>query len=263
MAQSDSAHASKKKKGNPNWRKSQGGRTSIESGDSGVFVTCDIGKEGKCIAETLDLFSQSLEAAGSGENEQEASPDEDDIEAQIKREVEGLKPGSDKSRQFQAVRMDIPCVIFVRLDKSIDPVQLVHQLCIDAQAHPETKRSRWIKRMTPATSIRKTLSVDLEALAREMLHPHFHSGGPSKKYAIRPSVRGNDKFHRDSIIQTVAGVVGPEHRVDLKNYDAVILVDVIQNVIGITVLGSDYDQLKRFNLAELYKPASEPQAAGS
>lgn len=48
------------------------------------------------------------------------------------------------------------------------------------------------------------------------------------QYAIRPSVRGNDKFHRDSIIQTVAGVVGPEHRVDLKNYDAVILVDVIQ-----------------------------------
>lgn len=30
----------------------------IESGDSGVFVTCDMGREGKCTAEALDLFSQ-------------------------------------------------------------------------------------------------------------------------------------------------------------------------------------------------------------
>ncbi|RJE16662.1 THUMP domain protein, partial [Aspergillus sclerotialis] len=68
-------------------------------------------------------------------------------------------------------------------------------LCIDAQAHPETKRSRWIKRMTPATSIRKTLSVDLEALAREMLHPHFHSGGPSKKVRYAQPAIGLTRSH--------------------------------------------------------------------
>lgn len=73
MGQNEPTHVAKKKKvdsfrnpcprltqlqGYQNWRKPQGGRTSIEAGDSGVFVTCDIGKEGKCIAETLDLFSQ-------------------------------------------------------------------------------------------------------------------------------------------------------------------------------------------------------------
>jgi hypothetical protein len=41
-------------------------------------------------------------------------------------------------------------------------------------------------------------------------------------------VRGNKKFNRDTIIKTVADVVGPEHPVDLKNYDLVILVDVVQ-----------------------------------
>lgn len=75
---------------------------------------------------------------------------------------------------------------FVRLDKSIDPVQLVHRLCTEAQAHSETKKSRWIKRMTPVTSIKKTLSVDLEAFAKEVLKPHFHSGGPPKKVGFRP-----------------------------------------------------------------------------
>lgn len=29
--------------------------------------------------------------------------------------------------------------------------------------------------------IKKTLSVDLEAFAKEVLKPHFHSGGPPKK----------------------------------------------------------------------------------
>lgn len=70
---------------------------------------------------------------------------------------------------------------FIRLDKSIDPMQLVHGICTDAQAHPEKKRGRYIQRMTPMTSIRKTLSVDLEAFAKEILKPHFHSGGSPKK----------------------------------------------------------------------------------
>lgn len=69
----------------------------------------------------------------------------------------------------------------MRFDKSIDPVKLVHELCVEASAHPERKRSRWIQRMTPITSIRKTLSVDLGAFAREILKPHFHAGGPPRK----------------------------------------------------------------------------------
>lgn len=100
------------------------------------------------------------------------------------------------------------------------------------------------------------------------------------KYAIRPSIRGNKKFSRDTIIKTVADLVGPEHPVDLKNYDLAILVDVVQvssfgrlshetkkmlishqNVMSMSIVGSDYDQLKRFNLAELYTPVPAPQEA--
>lgn len=78
----------------------------------------------------------------------------------------------------------------MRLDPSIDPVQLVHRLCTEAHANPESKKSRWIKRMHPVTSIRKTLSVDLEAFAKEILKPHFHSGGPPKTVSCTlPSTR--------------------------------------------------------------------------
>lgn len=71
-------------------------------------------------------------------------------------------------------------VIFARLNKSANPVELVHRLCLDAHANPEQKKSRYIKRLTPVTSIRKTLSVDLAEFAKEILAPHFHSGGPPK-----------------------------------------------------------------------------------
>ncbi|KAE8152708.1 hypothetical protein BDV25DRAFT_150645 [Aspergillus avenaceus] len=266
MPDSTSAQSSKRRKGGGNWHK-QNAKNNIESGDWGVFVTCDIGKEGKCISEAIDLFSQSVETPEAGDQDGgTSSEDEDDIEAQIRKEVEGLKPGSAKPRQFQAIRLDIPCVSFIRFDKSIDPEKLVHDICLDAYTNPEQKRSRYIQRMTPVKSVRKTLSVDLEAFAQEILKPHFHSGGPAKKFAIRPTSRNNATFNRDTIIKTVARAVGPGHSVDLKNYDVIILVEVIKNVIGMSVAGDDYEKLKRYNLAELYKPiasskGTEPKQA--
>lgn len=41
-------------------------------------------------------------------------------------------------------------------------------------------------------------------------------------------MRGNSKLKRDIIIKTVADAVGPEHPVNLTNYDLMILVDVAQ-----------------------------------
>ncbi|OQE40826.1 hypothetical protein PENCOP_c005G03476 [Penicillium coprophilum] len=251
------------------WKKRKGGkygnqksRVAIESGDVGVFVTCDMGKEGKCLSEALDIFSHAIEGTEKQE-EEEQDTDDEDIEAQIRRELEGLQPNKDKPRRFQPMQMDMPCVTFMRLDPSIDPVELVHRLCSEAHAHPETKKSRWIKRMHPVTSIRKTMSVDLAAFAKEILKPHFHSGGPPKTYAIRPTVRGNSKLNRDIIIKTVADAVGPEHPVNLTNYDLMILVDVAQNVIGMSVVQGDYDKLKRFNLAEIYDPSPKEEPAAT
>jgi len=255
-----SGQASKRRKGGDKWRKLQYGqqrRATIESGDSGIFLTCDMGRESKCVAEALDIFSQYNTNACDVDEELPVEL-EGDIEDQIKREMEGLKPKSTLSF-FQAVQLDTPCLTFIRTDKSIDPVRLVHGLCAQAQECPEQKKSRWIRRMTPITSIRKTLSADLELFAKEILKPHFHSGGPPKKYAIRPTIRSNEKFKRDTVIATVADVVGREHKVDLKNYDLLILIDIFQNIIGMSVVGGDYDKLKRFNIAELYSPAPKKQ----
>ncbi|KAJ5591125.1 hypothetical protein N7450_005097 [Penicillium hetheringtonii] len=285
------AASSKRRKGPPPKQ-----RINIDAGDAGIFVTCDMGREGKCKAEVLDILSEILEKSEEKPpNEEDEDSDDGDIEAQIQRELAGMQPVKDKTkkRPVEVTRLEMPCVLFARIDSSVDPVELVHRLCTEAQDNPQTKRSRYIKRMTPVVSIRKTLSVELEPFIKEMLRPHFHSGGDRRRwvitllkrklllvyaaietllqlakkgshrrlglhlliFAIRPTIRGNNKFKRDDLIKTIAEIVGPEHSVDLTNYDLTILVEVSQNLMGMSVVQSDYDKLKRYNLAEIYDPS--------
>jgi len=79
---------------------------------------------------------------------------------------------------------------------------------------------------------------------------------PGIKFAIRPTIRNNNKLDRDQVIQTVASKVETlgkkKHTVDLKGYDKLILIDVYRNIVGMSVVGSEFDTLKRFNLAEIH-----------
>jgi tRNA acetyltransferase TAN1 len=78
-------------------------------------------------------------------------------------------------------------VVLYRIDKSIDPVKLVHDICEEARANPDQRKSRWIKRMIPITQIRKVLSVDLTAFAKEVLQPIFHADDVPKKVSLFPN----------------------------------------------------------------------------
>ena len=184
---------------------------------------------------------------------------------------------------------------------------MVHKLCLEAQAHPEKKRGRYIQRMTPMVMMKKTLSVDLEAFAKEILEPHFHSGGPPKKVS-RASMLLNPHMEqqgeRANLLITVchSPFYSPQHEVRPKHcyqdnckrcwwwplcgsqelwcayldhrhsskppcicrflfqlWTSCLMSS--QNIMGMSVVGGDYDQLKRYNLAELYSPTPKPQAS--
>jgi hypothetical protein len=46
------------------------------------------------------------------------------------------------------------------------------------------------------------------------------------QFAIRVNSRNHNVLKRDDIIRRVASVVGPGHKVDLKNYDLLILIEL-------------------------------------
>jgi tRNA acetyltransferase TAN1 len=48
------------------------------------------------------------------------------------------------------------------------------------------------------------------------------------QFAIRPTIRNNKELKRDEVIKTVAAAVGPGHKVDLRGYDLLILVEIYQ-----------------------------------
>lgn len=102
-----------------------------------------------------------------------------------------------------------------------------------------------------------------------------------KQFAIRPSVRSNSALKRDIVINQIAALINNErHKVNLKAPDKVILVDVYQvtlqklepgpylllrvglltetqNVCGMSVVDGDWEDLKRYNLSELYTLGSK------
>jgi len=180
-------------------------------------------------------------------------------------ELDSLRPSSAAPPQISLITLDIPCVSFVRLPPKLDPVSLVHGLCMDASHNdPSQPRSRYIKRLTPVSLIRKTLNNGIEALCDIVLRPHFEitpesgdQGGV--KYAIRPTIRNNNQIHRDEVIKVVAEKIARfglgRHKVDLGGYEKLVFVDVYRNVVGMSVVvggSAEYERLKRYNLAEIY-----------
>lgn len=86
---------------------------AIQPGDSGIWATCNKGREAKCVGELRDLFAEvAAEAYGvSGEVDGE---DGGDIEGEIEKELEDLNgskahSGSEKAQLFTPIKIDMPC----------------------------------------------------------------------------------------------------------------------------------------------------------
>ncbi|KAJ9637994.1 hypothetical protein H2204_004584 [Knufia peltigerae] len=249
--------------------------SGIHSGDRGIFVTCDKGQEKKCLREISDILSEHIDSTSKPSQE----PDfgsygaEMDIEAAILAELESLRSMSSttgtSNPKLSFITLDIPCVSFIRFpanskgETSLNPVDTVRNVCEEASRKDSTgPRSRYVKRLTPVSMIRKTLNNGLESLCDEVLPPEFRVDSTDEersagcKFAIRPTIRNNDKLNRDDVIRMVADRIAAlgagRHSVDLKGYDKLVLIDVYRNVVGMSVVGNEFERLRRFNLAELH-----------
>ncbi|MCJ1267446.1 hypothetical protein MMC22_007331 [Lobaria immixta] len=178
-----------------------------------------------------------------------------DIEAAITQEVEGMKSAKNDDL-FRPVRVDIACVLFFKTRPPIEPVSLVQRICWDAFESSGTKNHRWIRRLTPMTRMGKATEKGLDEVSKAVLGPVFHGEGAlPQKFAIRTTIRHHHVLSRDDVITRVAAMVGDKHSVNLKQYDWLILVEIYRNVCGMSVVGAEFERLKRFNLAELYEPS--------
>lgn len=84
----------------------------IQAGDSGIFVTCNKGREKKCVGEVRDLFTEYAETLyGAGEDD---SAGAEGIESGIEAEIAGMqKP--EKAQLFVPVKLEVQCGEFLVL----------------------------------------------------------------------------------------------------------------------------------------------------
>ncbi|KIN00837.1 hypothetical protein OIDMADRAFT_103573 [Oidiodendron maius Zn] len=247
------------------------GNGKIEPGDVGIWATCAKGQERRARGELQSMFEECAERfygikAAPGVDENEDS--DDDIETSIKKELETLGNKEGKLHIFRAVRLDMPCLLFFKTELPVDPADFVHRICEEIITKPNIRRMRYINRLTPMSCIGKATERGLEEVGRAVLAKHFQLSGEetrgddtqsSSSYAIRPSIRNHNTLRRDAVIKQTAMLVADSHKVDLTNPDKVIIVELFQSVCGMSVVGSDWEKLKRFNLAELYPSASRTQ----
>ncbi|KAB2576223.1 Thump domain-containing protein [Lasiodiplodia theobromae] len=268
----DHSHAGKRSKGRRQWRSlpARQGGGSIEPGDAGIWATCNMGREAKAVGELKDMFEEYVEKLYGASRDDDADDDaagadasttqEDaDVEAEIAKELEDIRKPA-KEPPFRHIRVDTDCIMFFKTKAPIEPVEFVRRICEGAMASSERKTGRFVKRLTPMTLMGKAQQKGLEEVAAQVLAPHFHAeGSAGKKFAIRPNIRNNKDLTRDQVIKTVAAAVGPGHSVDLKDYDLLILVDVYKGLCGMSVVGKDFERLKRYNLSEIYEPSPKEQ----
>ncbi|EMF09129.1 uncharacterized protein SEPMUDRAFT_151948 [Sphaerulina musiva SO2202] len=265
--------------------------STVQAGDTGIFVTCHRGKEGKCTGEVMDLlqdyaerlYSSSASASSSrsaavkedGEDDGDGDGDgdgkdddgnggeevvvDDDIEKEILAEVREIRKPK-VARLFTPVQLNVQCVIFFKTTSPVEPVSLVKTICSDAMNNKTRKRTRFALRLTPMTLMGRASTEGLEQVALKVLAPHFHQEPfRARTFAIRPTIRNHNVLTRDSVIKQVADVVGEGHKVDLKNYELMIVVEIYQHICGISVVDNDFERLKRYNISELYEPSPKEQ----
>ncbi|KAL7803803.1 hypothetical protein V8C44DRAFT_343141 [Trichoderma aethiopicum] len=124
----------------------------------------------------------------------------------------------------------------------------------------EVKKTEEVKE---TEEVKKTEEVKTTEEAKEAAVPETKSPQTPFTYAIRHTIRNHTALESQAVIKMIAGMIKPEHKVNLKSPDKVILVEIFQLFCGISVVdGREWEELKRYNINMLYGMAGEQKSGG-
>lgn len=74
---------------------------------------------------------------------------------------------------FTPINLDLQCVLFVKSRPPVEPVDFVHRICEDIASNGGQRKSRYLNRLIPMTSIGKATEKGLEEVGRTVLVDFF------------------------------------------------------------------------------------------
>ncbi|GMM32838.1 putative tRNA acetyltransferase [Saccharomycopsis crataegensis] len=241
----------------------------LEPGTAGVYATCGRKREKKCTDELMALFNDKIEEYGikpleDDTEEKKTNGEEQDkkelsIEDSIKAELEQLegskKKSNNKHNLLQPITLGQECLVFIKLRRPIDPEKFIHRILTDLYNDKE-RRTRFTLKLTPVQSSSSASIEEIQKLSKKVLARHFHNPEDQKKgikFAINVSKRNFNTVPREELIKKIAECMGHEndHKVDLKNYDKLVMVECFKNNVGMSV-ADDYEKYSRYNVDQMY-----------
>lgn len=239
----------------------------IDPNTSGIYATCNRGRELGCRKELMNILAEKIEelypdwSSFKADDEDESTsekPAEKSVEDEIEEELKQLK--SEKSQKsvhplLHPIELGCECLVFVKVRKPADPVQLVQSICEDAFVSKQ-KNTRFTQKLTPISFSVSASMDELIKLAKRVLAPEFHQEKDQTphKFAIQVTRRNFNTLEKEDIIKTIANSVGRDHghSVDLKEFDRLIMVECYKNNIGMSV-ATNFKKYEKFNLQQIFE----------
>jgi hypothetical protein len=98
---------------------------------------------------------------------------------------------------FSPVMIDLPCVLFFKVQPIVDPVDFVYKICEEVLANPRIRRMRYVNRLTPVSVIGKATEKGLEEVGNMVLGTQFQlAPGQTKDEA---KVGGEEEVEEESL----------------------------------------------------------------
>lgn len=172
----------------------------------------------------------------------------------MSKEVKAMKEVKVTERRFQNVNTKSRNTIFIKTLVD-NPCDLTHQILSDIM-ESGVQKSRFAIRMLPIENICKARMNDMEECGKELFKRYFETPlGTGLSYTTQFTRRNNTDISREHAIPRLGQIVkdfNPLHRVNHKNPDYVILVEIIGSLCLMSVL-KDFFKLKKYNLIEASK----------
>ncbi|CAO2142065.1 unnamed protein product [Urochloa humidicola] len=167
--------------------------------------------------------------------------------------------GDRKKRLFTSLESGCNGCIFIQMHKRAgDPgtVEIVQNMMSSA-ASTRKHMSRFILRVLPVEVACYASEEEITKAMSPLVEKYFPNECPSgHKFAVLYEARSNTGIDRMKIINAVAKTVPQPHKVDLKNPDKTIIVQIAKTICMIGVV-ERYKELSKFNLRQLTTPESE------
>lgn len=205
------------------------------------------------VKKTDSVTTDSAEATAKKTDAADDDDEEEDIATTLANEIKSVAAANsqnNKKRRFNNVFTGASNCVFIKTALR-DPQKLAVHIIRDVA---ETRKpiTRNVLRFVPVEAVCKANLFDIKNAAGQLFDKYFLNVPPTT-YSIVYNKRCNNDLNRDEIIRELADLVdgkNREHKVDLKNGNLAVLVEIVKGLCCLSVL-PDYMKLKKYNLAEL------------